>query len=596
MRANRYIKPYLETFRIVWQCSARLTVIQALLALIRASLPVVILFLLKLMYDEISVQLSASTQEFAKIFSYLIIIGLVFLVLSVVNSLGQLIDEAQQQKIKDYLAAQIQEKMLALEMDQFENPAFHDTYFFVQKEAMERPAALIISLRNMLQDGVSFLLVAIFLSFIHITIALVLCISVIPAVVIRVLYSQRIYEWQKSRTSMERKSDYLHKVLTSLDFAKELRIFGTGPMLKKQFEGIREKLYGERIQISKISARNTAIAKLIEVGAEIAMYVIVIQRALAGFVTIGDLVVLLQAFARAKGNLTSTLQSLVMINEHRMFLGYLNEFFAYDKGQRQSEPVLQTAEVPKLTKLSVQNLCFTYHAGSMQVLDHVNAEFAAGKVYAIVGKNGSGKSSLAKLICGLYPAGPQQIFWNDIDIRSLEPEEMRKHISLCFQDFSRYHFTAKENVRLIPGDNDLSKVQKALSSSGATEVIDTLPKGLDQQLGKQYTDGTDLSTGQWQKLAIARALYKDCDLLIMDEPTSAIDPLSEAGIFEEIKRQSRIQHKAVILITHRLYNLKMADQILVMEQGRVVEQGTHESLHTAGTRYYDMFSKQSADL
>lgn len=549
------------------------------------------------MYDEISWQLNAGTQDFQRITPFLIGLGIVFLLISVLSSVGHLVDQAQQLKIKDHLAEVIQTKMQNLDMSHLEDPELHDIYFLIEKEAINRPASLILDLRNMLQNAISFMLIAAFLSQIDWSIGLVLIISVVPGTVIQVIYSEKLNTWRRSSTSLERKGEYLHHILTNPRFAKENRTFSAEPSLKERFLKVRKQLFNERIQILKLSLRNTSISKVIEVGAEIVLYALVVKRTLAGFVTIGDLVVLIQAFVKGKTNLTKTLYSFVIINEHRLLLNYLKEFMAIktNLSPKADDQGTSTQIVPALQKLVVQNVCFSYPQSNSQVLKSINITFEKGKVYAIVGKNGSGKSSLIKLISRLYKPDKGRVLWNDTDIQELPDNHTKNNISICFQDFAKYHLSVSENIRLKRENDDEQKLEFATRESTAEEVINQLPERLNQQLGKQYKKGTELSTGQWQKLAIARMLYKDADLLILDEPTSAIDPLSESIIFDSIRQQAEVKGKTIILVTHRLYNLSSVDKIIVMQDGNVIDQGSHSELMTSCRTYHKMFESQTVN-
>lgn len=588
-KIKEYIQPYLLTFKIVWACSAKLTLLQGLLSLLNSVLPVVILLLLQQVFNGVSEQLSEGVNDFGRLQPYFIGLAATFLFLMLSSTYGSLVDELHQQKIKDYLAQLVQEKTGTLEMSLFEDSTFHDVFFMVKTEAMHRPNQLVLNLRDLLLNATSLLMILIFLSFIHFSIGLILIASIIPATIIRVLYSHKIHNWKKASASMERKSDYLHDVLTTLSHVKEVRVFNLGELLKQRFRVIRNRLYIERLNMSKTNAKNSTIAKILEVGAEVLVYFIVIRQVLTGQVSFGDLAVLIQAFIRAKSNLTKTLQSTVQLNEHRLFLGHLHTLL----NLKTEDLDFSKDQLDKLQTLDLENVCFKYPGMIEPAVSNINLSFKSGQLYAIVGENGSGKSTLTKLLCNLYRPNSGQILWNDKDITKVNNEQIISRISVCFQDFNKYHLSVKENVRLHKESDDLTRMTQALKQSSGKSLLDELPNGLDQQLGKEFEQGTDLSLGQWQKLAIARALYKDVDLLILDEPTSAIDPLSEATIFESIEKEARVNGKTVILVTHRLYNIKSVDQIIVMDQGKVINVGNHNQLMTNSIHYQRMFKKQA---
>lgn len=589
---KNYFRPYLHAFKIIWRSSPKWTIIQIILVFTRAVLPLFVLYLLKELYDEIANQILNGSTETGNSLNLLIWLGVIFLARTLSTVLEIHIDEMHNQKISDHLAEVVQNKVLELDLGHFENPEYHDTYFKVQSEAITRPVALVNNVKEAVQNGLSFLLIAGFLSFIHVGIAIVLVISIIPAILIKMYYAKKLYEWQKNRTSSERESKYLYDVLTNYSYLKEIRLFGASKTLKSRFNNIRSSLFSERLSISKLMLRNSLIAKSLEVTVEVLMYVFIIERALNGLVTIGDLIVLLQAFSKGKNDLSKSLQALVSISEHRMFLGYFDDFLNL-------KPTLKKVKKPtefpsSISKgVSIKNVSFSYPGQSSKALQQITANLRAGEITAIVGENGSGKSSLVKLICRLYDPLSGSIQIDDLDLKDIKIDSLQNNLSVCFQDFSKFHFSVKENIQLGQEEGKLdSNFETVLKSSGSSPLIDRLDKGIHQQLGKEFENGIELSLGQWQKLAIARAFYKNAQILIMDEPTSAIDPLSEHRIFDSIRDEARKKGKIVIIVTHRLYNLKSVDKIIVMSEGRMVDQGTHSGLINSCNQYREMFEKQ----
>ena len=225
-------------------------------------------------------------------------------------------------------------------------------------------------------------------------------------------------------------------------------------------------------------------------------------------------------------------------------------------------------------------------------MEDINLTFKKGEVVALVGENGSGKTTLVKLLCRLYDPSKGEIYWDEAPIQNFKLADLRKKITVIYQDFAKYFLTIKENIQIADWERPLNKehIELAATQSGAGEFIDALPKKYEQKLGRRFRDGTELSGGQWQKMALARAFYKDAEIIILDEPSSAIDPLAEAAIFEHFRALAK--DKILILVTHRLYNLKMADKIVVLKQGRVVEEGSHETLVAKNGLYLEMFEKQ----
>lgn len=532
-----------------------------------------------------------SVEVFPEIMEYLIYFGFVLLLQAASTTIAQLIIDGQEQQVSDYMTGLVQEQALKLDLSYFENPKFHNTHFQAQREAVFRPMRVVTSLMGVLQNSISLILLAGFLSFMSPLVGGVLLISIAPAIIIRYHYSKTMYHWAKQRVAKERESHYLNDVIGNQDHAKEMRVFDAGKKLKKRYSDIRAKLFKEKLHIGKLRARNTLFAKFFEVIAEISVYTFITYRSVQGIITVGDLVIYFQAFQKGKLNLNNALESFIRLVENRMFLTYISDFLNLKSKLIQSASPIA---IPKPIQYGIEfkNVGFHYPEQTGRALEDISITFKKGKLYAIVGENGSGKSTLLKLLCRLYDPIAGKIMLDNQSISAYDLDAYQQQISVTFQDFVKYQFTVKDNITLDHMANENpEKLNNLLSSTGAKDFVDALPDKLGQKLGKQYNDGLDLSLGQWQKIAIARALYRDASVILMDEPTSAIDPLAEHTIFEKLKSLSK--DKIVVLVTHRLYNLKLADKILVMDGGKVVERGTHNELIELKQKYFRMFEKQT---
>lgn len=532
-----------------------------------------------------------SEELFSHVLNELIYFGITLLSIAVVTQLSQLVTEAQQQRVSDYMAEMVQTQSLSLDLGYFENPEFHNTYFQAQREALYRPVQIVTSLISVLQNGISLVLIAAFLSFLHFGMAIVLIISILPSIFIRYHFSKKLYEWQKSRTAKERESAYLAVVISGTEYAKEVRVFSAGQRLKERFRKIRNLLFDEKLKIGKLRTRNSILAKVVEISAEVGVYIFIVYRTTQGLITIGDLVIYFQAFQKGKGNLTAALQSLVQLVENRMFLTYISDFLGFKSSLKQSSkplPLPQSFE----NGIEFKNVSFHYPDRKNKVLQNIDLHFKKGEICAIVGENGSGKSTLIKLLCRLYDPTSGQIQLNQQSLSEYPLHDYQSQLSVTFQDFAQYHFTVQDNITL--SDNyheDHARMEQVTKASGAQGFIKELPHGYKQRLGRQFRKGTELSLGQWQKIAISRTFYRDTEIVIMDEPTSAIDPLAEHQIFKYLKELAK--GKIVVLVTHRLYNLKVADKIVVMDHGHIRETGTHNDLMSAKGHYFNMFETQA---
>ncbi len=339
-------------------------------------------------------------------------------------------------------------------------------------------------------------------------------------------------------------------------------------------------------------ARAEIISKTVEITATISIYGFVAYRAANGSITVGDFVMYFQAFQKGQSTMKTMLTSMATVYENRLFLKYIFEFLEI---KPQVKNAINPISIPELKeKITFNNVSFIYPSArnGQKALKNINLEFKKGEVIALVGENGSGKTTLIKLLSRLYDVNDGSIQFDNHDVRNLNLNELRQKISVIFQDYSKYHLSVQDNIQIGNMHLPLDEAQIKLSAenTGAAEFIEELPERYDNMLGLRFLKGTELSGGQWQKIALSRAFYKNADIIILDEPTSAIDPLAEHEIFEKFRNLA--QDKVLILITHRLYNLKMANKIVVMDKGEVIETGNHETLVKQKGKYFQMFEKQ----
>ncbi len=585
-------KHIVQALLFVWQSSKKWTILRLILLIVQSVLPLSTLYLIKLVVDSITttLQLPVAQRDFSDTIIYVLLFGVIAFINAIANILAQLASETQQQLVADHMSAILQAKSIEIDLEYYENPHYHNTFHRAQKQSLYRPVQLLNSLTSFLQSGLSLTAIAGLLVFLHWSIALVLILSTLPLVIVRLRYSKKLYTWEKSRTSLERESRYLNQLMTDVKFAKEVRIFDFGKVLSDKFSNLRKRLFQEKFNIQKHRSWASFAAHGGEILAVTGTYLFIAYRTVQGNITIGDLVMYFQAFQKGQSLLQTVMRSLVQLYENRLFLNYIFEFL-------QLQPKIKAAEnpssFPESLKEGIQfeNITFQYPLTQKQVLKDISATFPKGKVIALVGENGSGKTTLIKLLCRLYDPDSGSIRLDGIDIKKGDLPQLRSKIAVIYQDFAHYFFTAGENIQI----SDLQqpsreKMIAAAQASGVDDFIKQLPNTYDQKLGREFFDGAELSIGQWQKIALSRAFYKDAEIIILDEPTSSIDPLAEHKIFSQLNALKK--NKIIILVTHRLYNLKMADKIIVMDAGRIIEKGTHEELVTKEGIYKRMFEKQ----
>lgn len=585
----------LPTLRLVWKSSPGWAIARIILVLVQGILPLVSIYLTKTIIDELvdSVAAVSNAEEFNHILPLLIWAAVVTVSQTLCTALSELVDTAYAQQVTDYMQGIIHRKSIEADLEYYENPRYYDALQRAQQEAPYRPLQILNRLSQAGQNGISLVAMMGLLLSLHGGIVGLLVVAAIPAVWARLKYARVIYRWQRRRTQMERQSLYLGWVLTGDQFAKEVRLFNLGPLFSQRYLHIRSQIYRERLGIL---TRRTIIYFAAQATAGLVIFLIfafLVAQTIQGILRLGDLVLYIQALQRGQQNLRVLLANLSGLYEDNLFLGNLYEFL--DLKPRIIAPIHPVpVPCPMQTGVVFHKVSFQYGTTSRQALRDINLTLRPGEVIALVGENGSGKTTLVKLLCRLYDPTAGRITIDGIDLRQFDPIALRRRISVIFQDYAKYHLTAQENIWLgnidLPQEDD--QIIASARRSGADAVISQLPQGYATILGKLFDQGEELSVGQWQKVALARAFLRNSQIIVMDEPTSAMDPKAEYEVFEKFRQL--IQGQAAILISHRLSTVKMADCIYVMTQGSVTESGTHgELMHLKG-HYAHLFEIQAS--
>lgn len=598
-RAPRTLRARLrETMRVgpalklIWESAPRWTVVSAALVVVQSVLPLAALYLMKLVVDGVAEAATGGADGFGRILLLIGLVALVGLLTAGARSLAALASEAQGHLVTDHVLGILHRKSVEVDLEYYEDSRYHDTLHRAQNEAPFRPTRILNHLVQATQSGLTVLGIVGLLFAAHWGVAALVFVAVLPALWVRLRHADRAYEWQRTRASGERRALYLDRLLMQSWHAKEVRLLELGPLLMRRFRGLRERLRDERIALARERSMAEVATQAAAALAVFGSYGIIAYQTYTGALTVGDLVMYFGAVQRGQSLLQSLFTALGGLYEDGLFLSALDDFL-------ELEPRVIRPESPRRLSgalqdgLIVDGVSFRYPSSARPLLEDVSLEVRPGEMVALVGRNGSGKTTLVKLMSRLYDPTAGRITLEGVDLRDLDPAELRRWLTVVFQDYARYQCPASDNVWFgdVERPRDGDAIAEAAREAGADELIRSLPFGYDTMLGNHFEDGEELSTGEWQKVALARALFRGAPLMILDEPTSALDTRSEADFFRGLRELPG--DRAVLVISHRFSTVAVADRIYVIDGGRIVEDGTHRELLANGGLYADMYDAQA---
>jgi ATP-binding cassette subfamily B protein len=579
------IKNVRRSLLLLWQTSNSLALLTLSLHIIQALLPVASLYFIKILVEGVT-----NKQAFSEIVPFIIYFLVSQLLLALTQQYANYIITIYQPRLTDYLSKQVLEKAVNVDYGYYENPAYHDNMHLAQQQSLYRAGMLLTSFTAFITSGFALLFLLLFFISMQSFFALLFIAFSLPLATIKWYYGIAIMQQERKLTPLERESNYLHQVLTGVSFAKETRVFGFGSFFIDKFVSIRRSIRLQKQRLNKKLTNYSLIAEAIEIIAMAIIFAILSRQTIEGAVTLGLFVVYIQGFQNLQHNSKNFLQSVVQIFQQRIFLQDLFQFLdiplSQQKGSQNPFPLTQSG-------LAVNNLSFRYSPDSKPILRHISLQCKPGQIIAIVGQNGSGKSTLIKLLAKLYEANEGQITFDTTAIEDISRDVYKSQTVFLFQDFEKYFFTIEENIVLGEPDEDKTKadIRSAAQAAGAEGLISKMPEGYQTRMGRIFEGSAQLSGGEWQKIALARVFYRDsAQLIVLDEPTSALDAPAEFEIFRQIKAIAK--NKMVILITHRLYNLKIADYLYVMENGRIAEEGTFDELLEKNGAFAQLYNMQ----
>jgi len=583
-----------KALSLVWRATPSFATANAALTVLQGTLPAVTIYLSKEIVDGViiafNMQTHVATQHVLALVTFWFGVQMVSSLLLI---LGQLITGLQADLLSNYISVMLMKKANALDLSYFESAQFYDKLENARREASYRPGQMVNQLFGLLRSTVTFLSVIGVLASLSWWLVLLAVAVAVPSLILQTKYSGQFFSLLTGRAPEQRKLSYLGYLLMTDSPVKELRIFGLHDMLLERYQQIFNKFYMENRTLT--IRRNVSAFGLTAISTVVSgiTYIYVVLQVVGGRITVGGLTLYYQAFQQSLSQVSNILSGIGSTYENSLFLSNLFAFLAYaPELPVRADPL--PVPTPIRDGIVLDHVSFKYPGTEKWVLEDISFAIRPGETVALVGANGAGKTTLVKLLTRLYDPIEGSITIDGIDLRDFDPAALRSRVGVIFQDYVKYQLTAGENIGFgrIEAMDEAGRIERSAAEAGADAVIAALPQGYATPLGRWFQDGQELSIGQWQKVALARAFMRDADLLILDEPTSSLDVRSEYEVFQAFGDLT--EGKMAVLISHRFSTVRLAARIIVIEDGRVIENGTHDELILHGGRYTELFDMQAA--
>jgi ATP-binding cassette subfamily B protein len=589
LSALRNVPPVL---RIVWQSGPVVVSLGLVFRLISSLLPLAALWVTKLIIDGV-VRIVSNHEAVSPTLWWLVALEFAIAVFgSILGRVIDYLDSLLADKYTRHISIQVMTHAAELDLIAYEDPVFYDRLERARVQATDR-LGMIQSIGRLVQQVITAASLSFSILLFSPWLLLLLIAGILPAFLGESHFAFLGYAKNFRQTPIRRELDYLRVLGGSREAAKELKLFGLKGFLIGRFTRLSDQIYGENVDLSRRRLIVGSLLSLIGTIGYYSAYVYVIWRTVTGFLSIGTLTFLTGAIVQASSNIQLIFSTLSSIADQALFLTDLLAFFDM-KATIQTKPKALPAPRPIVHGFEFRNVSFSYPGNSRRVINGLDLHLRAGERVALIGENGEGKTTLVKLMTRLYDPVEGQILLDGVDLREYDLEDLYREIGVIFQDFMRYEMTARENIAIgrINEVNDLALIKKAAAKSMANEVIERLPRDYEQMLGRRFDNGVDLSGGEWQKVALARAYLRNAQVLILDEPTAALDARSEFEVFQRFAELTA--GKSALFISHRFSTVRMADRIIVLHNGRISEDGNHDKLVNLGGLYAGMFEMQAA--
>jgi len=591
-RLRRVKKNLGHAMSLAWAASPRLLIRYSLLGMFNAIMPPISVYLGSVLVNKIA-EARVHPLTFDDVLPIVVGLWITFVVQRAVGSYMGYGRNLYVRRVELEAERRLLTKASKVDLGHFDNSDWHDRLARAKRDVNWRPGDLTWSILGLSGNIVTIVLMSGLLASLHYLLVVLALGASILTLVLESRVTTKLYKYYYKETPEERERQYLGDLLVQPRNTKEVRAYVLADYLLGRHRKLSDDLFKQRQLMNRLGSRMSVISGLIT-GTILALaYVFVANKGIHGTIGPGSVVLVIGAFTSVSGTLGQISSTFVAVDQHTTFL---EDYFSFLK----IDPLVPVPEKPvpipgsPIDGIEFDHITFAYPGGTEPSVHELSLRIRKGELMALVGENGAGKSTLVKLLLRFYDVQQGSVKVSGVDVKEMDPQELRNHIGVLFQDYATYELTVRENVLMgrPNGITDDSKVIKALQDSRSEWLVNKMPNGLDSKVGRLFEGGHDLSGGEWQRLALARIMYRNADIWILDEPTSSLDPEAEAAIFAELKEN--LKGRIGIVISHRFSTVRIADRIAVIDDGRVTELGTHEELLAAGNRYARLFELQAS--